>query len=238
MKQTQTQQVIEALRSQGGFATLRRLNEVVDFASWKTKTPEATVRRIVQDSKAIFRIQPGLWALEEMRAEVMSRFEIQPGNRQSEEQFSHGYYQGLLVEIGKMRNYATYVPPQDNKRKFLDLHLGDIADLKSIPQFTFDELLRKAKTVDVVWFNRRQMPVGFYEVEHTSDIKNSLTKFYELQDFNSHFVIVADEARRKEFNDKINVSIFDSIVKRVEFKNYEQVVTMYNGLQQIEKASW
>lgn len=47
-KITQEQQVIKALREQGGYATLRRLNEVVDFSNWKTLTPEASVRRIVQ----------------------------------------------------------------------------------------------------------------------------------------------------------------------------------------------
>lgn len=51
---TQEQQVIDVLRAQGGFATLRRLNEVIDFSTWKTKTPEASVRRIVQNSDAIF----------------------------------------------------------------------------------------------------------------------------------------------------------------------------------------
>lgn len=50
IKETQEHQVIEALRKEGGFATLRRLNEVVDFSTWKTKTPEASVRRIVQNS--------------------------------------------------------------------------------------------------------------------------------------------------------------------------------------------
>ena len=45
---TQEQQVIDVLRAQGGFATLRRLNEVIDFSTWKTKTPEASVRRILQ----------------------------------------------------------------------------------------------------------------------------------------------------------------------------------------------
>ena len=59
---TQEQQVIEILRSQGGYATLRRLNELLDFP-WKPKTPEASVRRIQQISDAIFRIQPGLGLL-------------------------------------------------------------------------------------------------------------------------------------------------------------------------------
>ena len=110
-KKTQEYQVIETLRREGGYATLRRLNEIMDFSTWKTKTPEATVRRIVQDSKQIFRIQPGLWALEEFRDEVLHKMDLKLGNRQSEEQFSHGYYQGLLVSIGKFRHHLTYIPP-------------------------------------------------------------------------------------------------------------------------------
>ena len=108
-KETQEYQVIEALRKEGGFATLRRLNEIVDFSTWKTKTPEASVRRIVQDSQSVFRIQPGLWALKDCREKVLEKFKINEGNRESEEQFSHGYYQGLLVEIGKFRKRMTYI---------------------------------------------------------------------------------------------------------------------------------
>lgn len=73
IKETQEHQVIEALRKEGGFATLRRLNEVVDFSTWKTKTPEASVRRIVQNSQSVFKIQPGLWALEDCREEVLKK---------------------------------------------------------------------------------------------------------------------------------------------------------------------
>lgn len=67
---TQEAQVIEALRSLNGYATLRRLNETIDFSLWKTKTPEASVRRIVQKSSLIFKIRPGLWALEESRQTI------------------------------------------------------------------------------------------------------------------------------------------------------------------------
>ena len=47
----------------------------------------------------------------------------------------------------------------------------------------------------------------FYEVEHTTDIKNSLSKFYELQDFFAGFFIVASSERETEYNDKINAYI-------------------------------
>lgn len=237
-KDTQEKQVIEALRQEGGYATLRRLNEIMDFSAWKTTTPDASVRRIVQDSKHIFKIHPGLWALEEFRDEVLRKFELKPGNKQSEEQFSHGYYQGLLVEIGKFRHQKTYIPAQDQNRKFIGQRLGDITDTTDLPAFTYDKLLRRAKTVDVIWFNERQMPSDFYEVEHTTDIKNSLSKFYELQDFYAGFFIVADKSRRKEYEDKLHVSMFSAIEKRVKFLEYTKVVEMYEGLTKVSNAMW
>lgn len=235
---TQEFQVIDSLRKEGGYSTLRRLNEIVDVSAWKTKTPDASIRRIVQESKSIFRVQPGLWALEEMREQVMKKLELKEGNKKSEEQFTHGYYQGLLIEIGKYKNKTTYIPPQDKNRCFLGKPLGDIVDVTTIPHFTYENLLRKAKTIDVIWFNERNMPSEFYEVEHTTDIKNSLSKFYELQDLYAGFYIVADKKRKIEFEDKLHVSMFDSIEKRVKFLDYNRVADMYEGLTKINSCSW
>ena len=237
-KETQEHQVIEAMRKEGGYATLRRLNEIVDFSTWKTKTPEATVRRIVQLSNQFFRIQSGLWALEESREQVLKKLELKPGNKKSEEQFSHSYYQGLLVEIGKFRSQKTFIPAQDKNHNFIGQHLGDIADTTRLPPFTYENLIKRAMTIDVIWFNERRMPSNFYEVEHTTDIKNSLSKFYELQDFHAGFYIVADACRKKEFEDKINLSIFENIKGRVKFIGYNQVTEMYEGLTKISKSFW
>lgn len=237
-KLSQAAQVIEAMRKEGGYATLRRLNEIVDFSSWATKTPEATVRRIVQDSKEIFRIQPGLWALEEMRDEVLKKFELKEGDKHSEELFTHGYYQGLLIEIGKYRQQLTYIPAQDKSRKFMGEPLVEFSDTTTLPDFTYDNLKKKARTIDVIWFNARKMPSAFYEVEHTTDIKNSLSKFYELQDFNAGFFIVADSSRKKEYDDKLNVSMFEPIQKRVSFLDYSRVAAMYEGIKKINSVLW
>ena len=226
------------MRREGGYATLRRLNEIIDFSSWKTKTPEASVRRIVQISPKIFNIQPGLWALEECREHVLAKFKIDFNNEKSKEKFSHGYYQGLLVEIGKFNRHMTYVPAQDKNRLFVDKCLGEITDTLTIPKFTYETLLRKAKTVDVIWFNERKMPLNFYEVEHTTDIKNSLSKFYELQDFHAGFYIVADISRKKEYEDKLHVSMFSPIEKRVKFLDYERISAVYEGLNTVMKSMW
>ena len=54
-KYTQTMQVIDTLRKNGGYATLGSLYHLVDTSSWGTKTPNESIRRIVQNSKDIFR---------------------------------------------------------------------------------------------------------------------------------------------------------------------------------------
>ena len=144
----------------------------------------------------------------------------------------------MLVEIGKYNKKETYVPAQDKNRIFLDKHLGDITDTVTLPPFTYESLLRKARTIDVIWFNDRRMPTDLYEVEHTTDIKNSLSKFYELQDFYAKFYIVADKSRENEFLDKLNASIFNAISKRVRFLKYEQIVNVYEGLTKANTMKW
>lgn len=163
----------------------------------ENKNARSFVRRIVQDSQSVFRIQPGLWALKDCREKVLEKFKINEGNRESEEQFSHGYYQGLLVEIGKFRKRMTYIPSQDKNRMFLDKHLGEVADTYTLPLFTYDSLLRKARTVDVIWFNERQMPSDFYEVEHTTDIRTHYPNFTNYKTFSLNSISSQTSVARK-----------------------------------------
>ena len=226
-KYTQAQQVIDTLRKIGGYATLGDLYHLVDTKSWATKTPNESIRRIVQQSGEIFKIQPGLWALEECREEVMRKFDIEPQEEKSVERFTHGYYQGLIIEIGNMKHYTTYVPAQDQNRKFIEKPLKDICSTIHIPAFSYKELTDRARTVDVIWFNERNMPDTFFEVEHSTDIQNSITKFCDLQDFNSRFLIVAPQNRKEQFDTVISRTAFKDVKKRVSFSSYESIYRQY-----------
>lgn len=194
----QHEQVIEVMKANGGFATLGFLNNNVDVSKWKTKTPYASIRRIVQDSRFFFKIKPGLWALNEFKESILTQFQIQETNTTSEKElFNHTYFQGLLLELGKIKGFKTYIPPQDKNKKFLNHSLTEIADIEKIFEFSYNEIVRRAKTVDVIWFNERNMPSSFFEVEHSTDIQNSLLKFDDLQDFFSDFYIVSSINRKK-----------------------------------------
>lgn len=220
----QHEAVIEVMRKNGGFSTLGHLyREVlkVPGVEWKTKTPFASMRRIVQDPRFFFKIRPGLWALNECRGRLPS--EVLGKSRSEKESSSHTYYQGLLVEIGNLVPYGTTVPNQDRNRIFLNRPLGDVTTLQGIRPFSYDGFVRCAASVDVVWFNDREMPAQLFEVEHTTDIKNSLLKFVELQDFHADFHIVADTVRKRDFDGKMELAAFRPLRQRVSFLDYETV---------------
>lgn len=226
-KMKQHEAVVKVMEESGGYATLGFLNQNVlkiKDCEWKTKTPFASIRRIVQDDRFFFKIKPGLWALKSHKNRLP--FEILPTNAVSQpeqELFNHSYYQGLLLEVGNLKKYGTFVPNQDKNRKFLNETLDEIATVHDFYQFSYEHIVRKAQTIDVSWFNIRKMPSILFEVEHSTDIQNSLLKFVELQDFNANFYIVADNVRKVEFETKLSLNAFAPIKPRVKFMDYERL---------------
>ncbi|MDO5045225.1 hypothetical protein [Campylobacter sp.] len=217
--------VIKAMVENGNLATFSQLYRLTDVSSWQTKTPFATIRRIVQTNKEFFKIQPGLWGLSEFKSEILSKFNIKETVGESE--FTHSYFQGIIAQIGNLRNFYTYIPPQDKNRLFIDKKLHEVATISEIYEFSYPKIIKFAKTVDTIWFNERKLPHSFFEVEHSTDFKNSLNKFYELQDFNAKMFIVADRNRRAQFDSVISASIYDSIASSVRFVDYDSIVSLY-----------
>lgn len=243
---TQAQAVIETIEMLGGVATLNQINQnifKIDDCQWKTKTPFASVRRIVQQTAGIYKIKPGLYALESHRQELEGNgILVQNEHNQDSEiilTFNHAYYQGLLLEMGKMRHLDTFIPDQDKNKQFLNQAvLGDLRTIQAIPEYSYPQLVKRSSTIDVIWFNDRHMPHSFFEVEHSTDIQNSLLKFNDLQDFAARMVIVADEKRHHEFISKMGYAAFRQLAndKRVAFLSYESLGKQYE--QEFEKQKF
>ena len=241
---TQAQAVIETIDKLGGIATLNQINQhifEIEDCIWKTKTPFASVRRIVQQTAGIYKIKPGLYALETHRNQLEQEGILvqTEKNKESEEikTFNHSYYQGLLLEIGRMRHLDTFVPNQDKNKKFIKTPLGEIRTLQRIPLYSYSDLVERSSTIDVIWFNEHKMPHSFYEIEHSTDIQNSLLKFNDLKDFSARMVIVADEKRHDEFSSKMNYAAFNALRedKRVAFLSYESLDKQYE--QELQKQN-
>ena len=71
------------------------------------------------------------------------------------------------------------------------------------------------------------MPKSLFEVEHSTEIQNSLGKFCDLQDFYTRMFIVADKNRHREFEQKLKYKSFEDVLSRVKFLDYESVVKQY-----------
>lgn len=230
----QHEAVIEVMQENGGYATLGLLYQKapqVPGSKWGTKTPFASIRRIVQTHPGFFRIRPGLWALKSERERVLKAFALSnEAQAAKDEAFNHSYFQGLIVEIGNLKGFETFVPHQDKNKPFLQRRLSEVITLKEFPDFTYGTLLRRAKTVDVTWFNRRSFPSAFFEVEHSTDIQNSLLKYTEFQDFRVEFFIVADKRRRGEFEGKLAYTAFAPVRQEVKFLDYDTLSDLHSNV--------
>ena len=232
---TQWKQVVSALDELGGIATLSQLNRYLlapggDATKWATKTPEATIRRIVRNTPDYIHVlKPGLYCLQELAATLEKDYDLpQEGDVPPRvEERNHWYYQGLLLEIGNARNYKTYVPSQDGNRSFGSQKLSDVCAITRLPNFGYSEFMRRARTVDVIWFNRREMPAAMFEVELSTDMLNSLTKFNELRDFYTQLSIVAPAHRKAHFEDRIGMDTLHEIRGRVKFVSIGELEEKY-----------
>ena len=229
-KITQKDQVVNAVTKLGGIATLSQIYKEVNTSRWGTKTPDATIRRIVQLDKRLRKIKLGLYCLAEKYEYFKKKYNesLKDPDKQTS---NHSYYQGLLLNIGSMLEYETYVARNDRNKSFLESNrsrnvnsLGKLASLREIYEFGYPRLIKKhASTVDVIWFNKRKMPCAFFEVEMSTDMRRSLEKFVELQDFYASFFIVAPKNRKKTYKDRIKMEVNKDIRKRVRFISTEHV---------------
>ena len=239
----QHEAVILTLEKLSGIATLGQLNQEVlkiKECEWKTKTPFASIRRIVQTKKEIYKIKPGLYGLikYQKKNEEKGIFTETKDNKEQIEntEFNHTYYQGLLLIIGKLKNFHTYCPNQDKNKNFIDKKLSTLRSFDKIPLFSYPTLVKRSSTIDVTWYNDRIMPHSFFEVEHSSDIQNSLIKFNDLQDFYVRMFIVSNKKNKHIYEKKINYSVFKDLSNRVIFLDYEVLVKQYENMIELSNS--
>lgn len=220
----QREQVIEELEKRKGIATLGMLYQAVDTRAWQAKDTAASIRRIVQDTKYFFKLKTGLYGLNTYRDKLGHLInENQPAEKRDE--LNHYYYQGLLLEIGNAKKgIKTFAPNQDKNQTFLHTTLGEMRKLQAVYPFSYADTVARACMIDVVWFNRRKMPYAAFEVEHSTDFTSALSKYIALQDFNIEFYVVANQNKRRQFDEKISRDECEPIKDRVQFMNYDKLV--------------
>jgi len=214
----------------GYIASLKQIYEIaLKKKNFEGLTPHRTINERVQRDKQFYKIKPGLYGLTDFLDKLPN--EYNPNVKKTKEEdniINHSYIQGLLIEIGNINGFSTFTP--DKNQTFLSKKLGDLATKNEIPHFTFDNILQSSKYIDVIWFNERNFPNSVFEIENSTNFRNSLVKFVELQDFNLTMTLIApnDESKYKKYQQEIEKSAFASIRNRVKFFNYDYIEKLYN----------
>ena len=200
-----------------------------DKLALKGKTPEATIRKIVQKDPRFINISLATYALKKYRNKLPKN--IIPNTEEEKKERTHTDIQGMLLYIGKHRNEVEYTYTDHRKKNFFlsNEKLGDIATEKKLPEFTYLNIVEEVKYIDVIWFNDRKFPSDAFEVEHTTDFNKAFQRFMELQYFTTKFCCVSEKRRESKFKRERDKHLFKPIQERVRFQTYEEVETLYEA---------
>ena len=219
--------IIRIMHDNDGHASVkllsRKLPEHVDMSRIRGRTPLASMRRELQRGHFV-RVGLGVWALKD--ANLSSAHT--PKTKKEEKERKHSDIQGMLLAIGNNRDECTDTYTPDRNGIFNKMRLGSIATIDKIPNFTYDRIIETVRYADVIWFNKRDFPHSVFEVEHSTNFVNALTKFCDLQDFNAQFCCVAESSRKDKFKRTLDRPAFEKIKNRCKFITYESVEHDYS----------
>ena len=228
--------ILKVFEQKGGVVTLQDLYKEIPILIEKTlsidinHTIRAYLRRLKQNKKLIKQIGLSTYALvdvhyqnslyENIKSEEYEKVFF--GEIPKEE--IHGYIEGMLVELGNFSDYNTYTP--DKNVIFNGKRLSDLVYYQNIPKFSYPDILKKTRHIDVIWF-QEGFPIKTFDVEHSTDFSKALLRAYQLKYFNVKFFLVSDENKKKIFEDRINLKPFINISKITNFISYKEVYDIY-----------
>jgi len=216
-------------------APLRKIyKEIVKYRPLTGQTPFNTIQERVQRDPKFTRVGLGVYAL----TEYLDKLPVAPKPKDEKEEKARTHYsiQGMLLEIGNIDGFDTYSP---NKNCIFDNKpLSQIMTLSEFPDFTYPNIIKSTKFIDVLWFNERGFPKSAFEVEITPQFRNSLVKFSDLSDFDISFFIISEAKYLNKFQNEISRSVFKEVKKRCLFNTCEHVREMYRKSVDKYKVSY
>ena len=175
-----------------------------------------------------------MWLLFEKEIEKPKRGPKPPKKEEFKEEIKirvkeieHVDAEALLLNIGNLLGYETYTPDKQKRSKRLNKVLKEIALLKEIPAFTYEDVLEIVKNIDVIWF-KDEYPECCFEVEHTTNVRDGLLRLYQISALKGiKFFVVAPASVFPRFQKEILRKPFKEIKERYIFKTYEDLVKFF-----------
>jgi hypothetical protein len=238
---TKVDAIKKVMQDNGGIASWKLIyNDIEKYYPSIKASPdwEAGIRgvlyREIRSQHTFKKIGFGIFALieyqEEKQLEQIKKDKIK----------MHSYMEGVMVEIGNFENFTTYCA--DNSAKYQqNVTIGELTTIDEFPNFTYTELIQIAKRIDVIWFSPKgyKFPRRLIEVvDSIGTLENSLSRMYQLKEFQTNFFILAPEEHKEKIQNALNKEPYLISADRFIIKTYDETIQYYNTRLELEKVKF
>lgn len=237
---TKVEAIEQVMKDNGGTASLGVIyKNICKYypAAKQSKDWEAGLRgvlyREIKNGRHFKKIGISIYAMKDYQEE--NRPQVKDKERM------HSYIEGICLELGNFNGYYTYTA--DPTVKYRDnLCLRDFATVKSLPVFSYKEIVDEAKRIDVIWLSKKgyMFPdVVFEVVDSIGTLNGALNRSMQLKHFMTEFIIVAPEKHHEKFMKTMDMEIYQPQKERFKFFNYDDIMELYEHTarkHEIEKS--
>lgn len=152
----------------------------------------------------------------------------------------HSYIEGIMVELGNYEQFDTHcADPSAEFQK--NIFINQLTTINEFPEFTYSEINKIAKRIDVIWFNKKgyQFPKKVIEVvDSIGTLGESLNRMYQLKEFKTEFLVLHPENHKLKIEQMIEREPYSILKDRFVVKDYNEIINYYNKRLELEKLKF
>lgn len=235
---TKVEAIKSLMKNNGGIASWKYIYENIEKyypAARVSREWGAGIRgvlyREIKNNRNFKKVGFGVFALVEYEEEKQLK------QIQKDQVRMHSYIEGLMVELGNYEKYDTYCA--DPTATFQsNVFINQLMTISVFPEFTYPEINRIAKRIDVVWFSKQgyKFPKKAIEVvDSIGTLGESLNRIYQLKEFQTDFLIVTPEKFISKISDTLNREPYSICKSRFLVKPYDGIINYYKSRLELEK---
>ena len=237
---TKVKAIIKVMEDNGGVASWKHIYDNIEAyypAIKSSKKWQEGIRSVlyreIKNNKNFKKLGLGVFALHQYKQEQ----QIQ--DIKKDKIRMHSYIEGVMVELGNYEKFDTYCA--DPSAEFQEnVTINQLTTIKDFPEFTYCDITKIAKRIDVIWFNKKgyQFPRKIIEVVNSiGTLGDSLSRMYQLKEFNTEFLLLHPQEHEQKIHARIKQEPYSIIADRFVTKNYDETIYYYNKKVEIEKLN-
>ncbi|NLO74285.1 MAG: hypothetical protein GX100_09300 [candidate division WS1 bacterium] len=152
----------------------------------------------------------------------------------ADEEVDHSIAQGMLVSLGRIYGYETFVPRFDQTtRHFQDEPLSNLVSVRDCASAFPSRNLSKIRQIDVLWFDEDEeglFPVYAFEVEHTTRVRDGMDRLLKIPARYPAQLFVIGPGDREEqlFRQLLEQAPLRQFRHKFVFRRYDELERLYN----------